>query len=261
MPLPEPNHQRIMGELIALQAQDRQCNLSQFRSITSAEQYQKLYQLLQQYVAPRSAVLDWGCGNGHFSYFLARSDYQAYGYAFEDFYLREQLNQFGYKFKRGTPTDAIAIPYEDQQFDAVVSVGVLEHVRETGGDEIASLKEIFRLLKPGGYFICYHLPNQSSWIDPIAALVPNKHHHLYRYTRASIQTLCQTAGLALLDVQRYGVLPRNFWGNLPTSIRTSTAIARSWNLADTTLSTIFSPFCQNYWFVAQKPSNSHLPTA
>nr|WP_290222015.1 class I SAM-dependent methyltransferase [Trichocoleus desertorum] len=261
MPLPEPKHQQIMGELIALQAQDSQCNLSQFRSITSAEQYQKLYRLLQQYVAPKSAVLDWGCGNGHFSYFLAHFGYQAYGYAFEDFYLRQKLNQFAYEFKQGTPTDAIAIPYADQQFDAVVSVGVLEHVRETGGDETASLKEIFRLLKPGGYFICYHLPNQYSWIDPIATLVPNKHHHLYRYTRTSIQELCQTVGLDLLAVQRYGVLPRNFWGNLPKSIRTSTAIAQGWNLADTTLSTIFSPFCQNYWFVAQKTSDRHSPIA
>ncbi|HEY9860467.1 MAG TPA: class I SAM-dependent methyltransferase [Candidatus Obscuribacterales bacterium] len=261
MPVPEPKHQQIMEELIALQAQDSQCNLSQFRSITSAEQYQKLYQLLQQCVAPKSAVLDWGCGNGHFSYFLARSDYQAYGYAFDDFYLRQKLNQFAYEFKQGTPTDAIAIPYKDQQFDAVVSVGVLEHVRETGGDELASLKEIFRLLKPGGYFICYHLPNQFSWIDPIAALVPNKHHHLYRYTRKSIYALCQTAGYELLDVQRYGILPRNFWGNLPKSIGTSAAIAQGWHLADTTLSYIFSPFCQNYWFVAQKPSDSHCPTA
>jgi len=260
VPRPEQTHQQIIGELIALQSQDGQCNLSQFRSLTSAEQYQKLYQLLQQYVAPGSTVLDWGCGNGHFSYFLARSGYQTYGYAFEDFYLRQKLNQFAYEFKQGTPAEAIAIPYPDQQFDAVVSVGVLEHVRETGGNEIASLKEIFRLLKPGGYFICYHLPNQYSWIDPIAALVPNKHHHLYRYTRSSIQTLCQTAGLELLDVQRYGVLPRNFWGNLSPSIRTSAAIARGWNLADTTLSTIFSPFCQNYWFVAQRPSDRHDST-
>jgi len=41
-------------------------------------------------------------------------------------------------------------PYLDK-FDAVVSVGVLEHVKETGGSEIGSLREIFRILKLNGY--------------------------------------------------------------------------------------------------------------
>lgn len=256
MALPEHTHQQILEELIALQNQDQQCNLSQFRSITSAEQYRQLYQLLQQYVAPESAVLDWGCGNGHFSYFLLRSHYQTYGYAFEDFYFRSVLEPLGYQFQQGSFAYAIALPYADQQFAGVVSVGVLEHVRETGGDELASLKEISRLLKPGGYFICYHLPNQYSWIDAIANFIPNKHHHLYRYTKPEIQQLCQTAGFQVLGCERYGFLPRNFWGNLPASLRNLRSLAHLWNLFDAILSYSLSLFCQNYWFVAQKPRDS-----
>lgn len=246
----------ILEELLHYQTQDLQCHLSQFRSLLSADQYQKLYQIVRQYLAADSSVLDWGCGNGHFSYFLLRSHYQTYGYALEDFYFRSVLEPLGYQFQQGSFADAIALPYADQQFEGVVSVGVLEHVRETGGDELASLKEIFRLLKPGGYFICYHLPNQYSWIDAIASFIPNKHHHQYRYTQPQIQQLCQTAGFQVLGCKRYGFLPRNFWGNLPASLRNLRSLAHLWNLFDTILSYSLSLFCQNYWFVAQKPSDS-----
>ena len=256
MQLPGVKTEAILEELLALQAEEPTHNLSQFRSLISAEQYQRLYQLTQQYLALGSTILDWGCGNGHFSYFLLRSHYKTHGYAFEDFYFRSVLEPLGYQFLQGNLAEAIALPYADQQFDGVLSVGVLEHVRETGGNELASLKEIFRLLKPGGYFICYHFPNQFSWIDAIAALIPHKHHHQYRYTQPQIQQLCQTAGFRVLECQRYGFLPRNFWGNLPASLRNLRSLAHLWNLSDTVLSYSLSLFCQNYWFVAQKPSDS-----
>ncbi|MBQ4132690.1 MAG: methyltransferase domain-containing protein [Desulfovibrionaceae bacterium] len=45
------------------------------------------------------------------------------------------------------------------------SIGVFEHVHETGGDQLASLKEISRVLKPEGFFLCFHLPNKYSWVE------------------------------------------------------------------------------------------------
>jgi SAM-dependent methyltransferase len=176
--------------LLKFQEQDSSYNLSQFKSLITAHQYRRLYKLLERYISPGGEVLDWGCGNGHFSYFLSKFGYKAFGFSFNDFPFRQVLNS-GYEFNKGSCEDPTTLPYPDQKFDAVVSVGVLEHVRETGGSEVGSLREIFRILKFDGVFVCYHFPNQYSLIEFIASLLSNKYHHQYRYTRQSIETLCQ----------------------------------------------------------------------
>lgn len=243
----------IFAELIKLQEHHNNYGLLQFTSLVSANQYLRLYKTFLKYVEKESEVLDWGCGNGHFSYFLASCGYKTYGFSFDDFGLREKLNNFTYQFSQGNFEEPTALAYIDNKFNAVVSVGVLEHVRETGGNEITSLREVFRILQPGGFFICYHFPNQFSLIEAIASLVPNKFHHRYRYTRESIEALCQEAGFELLEVYRYGFLPRNIWGIFPQIIRNSRLVSWLWNLLDDILSYPFSMFCQNYLFVAKKP--------
>ncbi|MBD1879136.1 class I SAM-dependent methyltransferase [Coleofasciculus sp. FACHB-T130] len=243
----------ITHELIKIQEQNSNCSLWQFRSLVSANQYLRLYKIFLKYVPKESEVLDWGCGNGHFSYFLVKAGYKTSGFAFEDFCVRETPNSSTYEFRKGSAEDPTAIPYPDNKFNAIVSVGVLEHVRETGGNEITSLREIFRLLQPGGVFICYHFPNQFSLIEAIASRLPNKYHHQYRYTRQSIKTLCQETGFEVLEVQRYGFLPRNMWGVFPKAIGNFPLLAWSWDFLDDILAYPFSVVCQNYLFVARKP--------
>jgi len=220
--------------------------------LISASQYNYLYTLLLSYIKLGTKVLDWGCGNGHFSYFLIQSGYQTSGYAFSPRPSLEVLQSHDYKFFQGNDSDPVKLPYADETFDAVVSVGVLEHVRETGGHELDSLREISRILTMGGYFICYHLPNQFSWIEAISRLLPNKFNHAYRYIPTDIHNLCQESGLEVLELRAYGFLPRNFLGNLPSHISNSAQITRFYNVADNILSRLFSGLCQNYWFVARK---------
>jgi ubiquinone/menaquinone biosynthesis C-methylase UbiE len=45
--------------------------------------------------------------------------------------------------------DATSLPFEDRKFDIVLSVGVLHHIENW----LDSLKEMKRVLKPGGYFL------------------------------------------------------------------------------------------------------------
>jgi hypothetical protein len=42
----------------------------------------------------------------------------------------------------------VMLPFPDTCFDAVASVGVLEHVRETGGNELASLARSLACFAP-----------------------------------------------------------------------------------------------------------------
>jgi SAM-dependent methyltransferase len=52
----------------------------------------------------------------------------------------------------------VLLPYADGSFDAVIASGVLEHVPM----DYESLKELYRVLKPGGRLIVTYLPNAAS---------------------------------------------------------------------------------------------------
>ncbi|HSM83954.1 MAG TPA: class I SAM-dependent methyltransferase [Nodosilinea sp.] len=238
----------IIAALTAYARQDPEYR--QFASVVGAHQYRLLYGLCDRYLPPGGQVLDWGCGHGHFSYYLLHRGYETHGFAFVEFPLLPELAAGGFHFWRGRLEEPVALPYGDGRFDGVVSVGVLEHVREHGGDEVASLREIRRLLKPEGVFICYHFPNRYSLIELAAARLPDKYHHPYRYTRADIDEFCRQAQFELLAVGRYGLLPRNMFGHLG-ALGQRRWVARGWDGCDRTLSQLFSPLCQNYYFVAR----------
>src|SRR5439155_25510036 len=71
--------QAILEELVALASRPER-QLLQFRSLVGAHQYLGLYRLVRRYVPAGGSVLDWGTGNGHFSYFLVRAGYRATGF-------------------------------------------------------------------------------------------------------------------------------------------------------------------------------------
>lgn len=241
----------ILESIIAFQSEQNDNELRLFKSRVSADQYRKHYYKVAQYVPPGARVLDWGCGPGHFSYGLSRLGFQTSGYGFFEFALRSQMPE-SYEFTHGSLDDPIGIPYADESFDAVVSMGVLEHVRETGGDELASLREIRRILRPGGHFLCFHFPNRLSAIEQLNVRLGRYHHHIYKYDASDIRWLCGESGLHLLEKKRYGVLPRNAWNNLPPRYRNSRWLAAAYNFSDDLLAYPLSIFCQNYMFVARK---------
>jgi SAM-dependent methyltransferase len=251
-----PGEDAILAELTARSIAHPEDQLVAVGSLVGAHQYRTLYRLCRRYLPEGSRVLDWGAGNGHFSYFLQRSGYRAEGYSLLEAGFLDWLPDRSYTFTRGDPRDPVTLPFPDGSFDGVVSVGVLEHVRETGGSEARSLAEIARVLRPGGVFVCYHFPNRWSWIDWAARRVPSLHRHEFRYTRRDIGRLVKDAGLDLVEARRYGILPRNSGARLPRAFRTSRALARAWDAVDGALALPLSPFCQNYCFVALKPSTA-----
>jgi hypothetical protein len=135
----------------------------------------------------------------------------------------------------------------------VFSLGVLEHVHETGGDERASLLEIQRVLVPGGLFLCFHLPNRLGWIEPAARLARLAGHvHGRKYGRRDITALLVRAGLELVEAGRYNFLPRNRLARLPSALKQSQTVVRLFNLLDDSLALLLPMLCQNWYFVAQR---------
>ncbi|GJL80171.1 MAG: hypothetical protein NPINA01_31600 [Nitrospinaceae bacterium] len=238
--------------------------LLRFENLSTASQYWFVYEnFLKHRLLPGSHVLDWGSGDGHFSYFLLSQGFKtdsfnvntgdAYnpeGFKIEDIFASQFKDAFHYQVSSGDP---VHLPYENETFHAVVSIGVLEHVRQEGGNETGSLKEIHRILKKGGQFFCFHFPNKYSWVEALARNIPSKHHHPYLFTKKDIYNLNQSAGLKVEEIKGYAILPRNELSRLPQSIKNNPYFVKSYNAADRLLYFVLPPVFQNYYFRSRKP--------
>jgi SAM-dependent methyltransferase len=238
--------------------------VAQFQSLPSANQFRRLYAMTDQHVPQHSKVLDWGCGNGHFSFYLARRGYAVTAYAFEPepaiFALLTPPERARITYVRASEDDPRTIPFADGSFDCVFSIGVLEHVRETGGTEADSLLQIRRVLRSDGVFICYHLPNRFSYIEALARFLrgPQDYtktkvlkYHEWLFERRQIDKLCSDADFSLAAIARYGALPRNIFSRFPGALRRSRSLATAVNVIDALLEPLVRPVAQNYSFVAR----------
>jgi SAM-dependent methyltransferase len=69
-------------------------------------------------------------------------------------------------------THPYLLPYEESHFDTVIADGVLEHVP----NDYESLKELYRVLKPGGVLVISCLPNSLSYLEMMARCLRLPHH-------------------------------------------------------------------------------------
>lgn len=222
-----------------------------FDNFISASQYLPAYHWINAEINKNSKILDWGCGNGHFTDFLTQHGYDVVPYGFDSPEFLEHVHSASVgRYVRAM--DNTSLPFQTATFDLVTSIGVLEHVREFGGSEAESLTEIARVLRPGGHFFCFHLPNSSSWIELLSKSV-GKWHHKYRFTRDDIQFLCKSADLELLDCVSYGFMPRNILGRpLIKYLVSAQKSDNFFEFADDALEKVFAPICQNWMFSARK---------
>ena len=255
-----------VARLFASIRRDDPCGvIDQFQSLTAANQYRGLYSLTAKYVPPGARVLDWGCGRGHFSYWLVKQGFHVTAYSLEHppeiFAALSPAETARLTFIRDPEQTVSRLPFPDQQFAAAFSVGVLEHVRELGGDEVASLRELRRVVTSGGVFISYHFPNRYSYIEAVSRALhacrgartkEGFRFHKHRYTQRTIRGLCSEVGLVTVEIRRYGFLPRNSFNRLPKRLRESQTLSSMVNLLDVALERAFSPVVQNYCFVAKR---------
>lgn len=228
--------------------------IESFANIISIRQYRILYEKILDLVLPSKKVLDWGCGNGHFSYFLNYFNYDVVGYSLDEHPIVLKGND-KFKFVAGANTEPTKLPFNNNEFGAVVGVGVLEHVRETGGLEIASLRELYRITEPGGVFICAHLPNKLSWIElTVNILGLKKFTHPYRYGKKDIIKLWRAGGWKIELIKRYNWLPRNIFRRKLKSFANSRAVSVIYDLAESVFKLFFYPFNQNFLIIARKPT-------
>ncbi|MDD1750279.1 MAG: methyltransferase domain-containing protein [Methanothrix sp.] len=229
--------------------------LGLFDNITTAAGYRFVFKKTQAKLPQKSVVLDWGSGDGRFTYFLLKNGMNVTAYSIENNLKIESALRTNWpsEFKYCVHQNPRTLPFASETFDAVFSIGVLEHVRETGGNELDSLRELKRVLKPKGKLLCFHLPRKYSWIEYLATVLNVKqYHHTYLYSRRDVIHLLNEAGFRLLEIDRYNVVPRTTLSRLPDVVKNNILFCAAYNVLDSVVAATFPFFAQNIYFMASK---------
>jgi ubiquinone/menaquinone biosynthesis C-methylase UbiE len=149
-------------------------------------------------------ILDWGCGRAPDACLLRTTT-------------PEHVTQLHGCDVRHGPYDAVyasvgmtftrlnhpyELPYEHNTFDTVIGSGVLEHAP----DDDQSLRELYRVLKPGGRLIITFLPNRWSYTEWVARRFKLIHHRR-RYTVHALRHQLLHRGFEPLYIGYHQVMP------------------------------------------------------
>ncbi len=118
------------------------------------------------WVVNRGKILDIGCGSGRDASFLLSEEYDVYGIDGSQEMLDEAVRLHpelkGRLTKRVLPD---MLPYDDDSFDAVISIAFMMHLDKKSIAELC--KEIRRVLTPYGVFwLSIRLPSNTAEQEP-----------------------------------------------------------------------------------------------
>jgi SAM-dependent methyltransferase len=95
--------------------------------------------------------------------------------------------------------DATRLPVADASLDLVVAFDVLEHL----DDDDAAVREVFRVLRPGGHYVVAVPCDPALWSAHDEAV-----GHVRRYTRPTLTSLLVRGGFAIGPMRSWNVLLR-----------------------------------------------------
>jgi methionine biosynthesis protein MetW len=172
----------------------------------------QLERLYAKFLAPGSRCLDLGCGDGRMSgLWLQQRRCE---------YIGVDIAQNAVRAARARGLEAVRVedasqlPFENDSFDAVVCIEVIEHLFEPQ----MALREALRVMKPGGVLLVT-TPNVAYWRrridlallgrwnplgDPMAVEQPWRDPHIRFFNRGALHRLLACVGLENVAVSGHG---------------------------------------------------------
>ncbi len=173
--------------------------------------YQWLLELLE--VEPGRRLLDVACGVGVLPGLAVQMGVQAYGVDFAEGALRAARNEF--PGVRVAVADGERLPFPDESFDYVTSIGSLEHYQHPA----CGAQELARVLKRGGR-ACVLLPNTfgilgNVWTALRTGRTFDDGQPIQRYAaRLEWQELLEMGGLNVIRTVKYEAARPRTWADM-----------------------------------------------
>lgn len=178
------------------------------RNIENIASYQRALDRLQGLDLPGRSLLDVGCGLGIFLAMARDAGWDVAGVDTSEYAVREARQRFNIPMTRTDTLADAGLPAG--AFDVITLWDSLEHFR----DPIAQMREVFRLLKPGGV-VLIDTPNAESLLRAVADLcyhasfglftypVEKLYHrfHLFYFTPLALRRLLERAHLEVVAIE------------------------------------------------------------
>ncbi|GII92561.1 class I SAM-dependent methyltransferase [Sinosporangium siamense] len=156
-------------------------------------------------VGPGDRVLDLGCGGGRHAFEVLRRGADVVAFDMDAAELQTVANMFAAMREVGEVPegatgetvvgDALDMPFPDGSFDHVIAAEVLEHIP----DDMTAMREIARVLKPGGtaaITVPSFLPERICWaLSEAYHTAPGGHIRIY--TLAELSAKLKSTGLVI----------------------------------------------------------------
>lgn len=209
----------IAQKLLSLSEKEHDAFASEFS--TSRPFFWRELDFLKEHVHTGTAVLDIGCGNGRLVDVFEGIDIEYTGIDFSKELIAIAQHERGSKgvFLKA---DALALPFEENSFDAVFSIAVLHHI-PSRENRMQFVSEAYRVLKPGGVcvltvwniaqwkFFKVHLEHSLKKIFGVSKLdfgdiiIPfgkkKRERYIHMLTARSLKKLFKKSGFSDISVQ------------------------------------------------------------
>jgi len=133
--------------------------------------------VVKRYATKQSRILEAGSGNGNVVYSIDSIGYQVQGVDYAQKTVKKVKKIFPHL--NITCQDITKLDFPDNHFDMYLSLGLFEHFRE-GYDK--PLKEMIRVLKPGGYAVI-----SFPYMSPFRKRKARQGHYPSRLTNTELQ--------------------------------------------------------------------------
>lgn len=164
------------------------------RLVPERSDYETLWEHVARYafacrIVKGLTALDIASGEGYGTYALSKSATSVIGVDIDEPSVERAREKYGLDYRVGT---ANKIPVVDASVDCVVSFETLEHLE----DALAFLREVHRVLKPGGRLLL-STPNRHVYHAGVSA----NEYHVREY---SLPEVCTLLGPGFSIAQAYG---------------------------------------------------------